>query len=711
MVNVNLKIRETFLKEIESLKKIKSLKGRNWDSIFRSSKYCADGEYKKALIYFLKGYKGLKFSSANLDKATMCSLASGLSFLSGDFDQSFLFLYVALLEDARREEVHYIISALIDIDPTQINPDLLLPIRKRLEKDKNFAAHLVISIIACLRNDLEGMRQGLKRAISLRPNNFYVVYYFAKCYLIRREYENAIELYETLLSLPNQHFLFSKICLERGICYYYLAIDSWRQGDLDRAQRYLLANISRSRVLRSDTENGNKKDLEFKSYFLQNLSEIELESALLREVIFLDVEFEKIFKARTLLDLRIAIIDATFVVGTFSLLPDFLAGKLKMPFGDPNVFFVGFAKRFCFGVLIESMDILFSQKGKESSPSLDLTIFENCKKMLLGLGFQRSKEAFDAIENFALAIRKTDKAKLLSREKELIRMLKPGYILAGELSQFIAEKEYQERSIQEIIRKEFKSGTETMAQKLKSEIRSMHKKSGSFVKSEGIVSLKEKIGYEGEINLKSEDFQYDFLGLEIDYVDREPLVYFKLISSDGKDKKREYRKLIPEFSKSEKNFAILVRLAVAAKFESQLKPFPSWLHINEIKGYRGRCLYTKYQGVEEFRNFLKKCDILNLNNKEKRKLVRTKRWFGVVRLAIPDPNILIEMDRLKNFVSQFGDIKAQNYEKGTERIRKLIKDSRKSYDKFLKIQELKQSGQEAKGELRTSLVNNEGTPS
>jgi hypothetical protein len=192
--------------------------------------------------------------------------------------------------------------------------------------------------------------------------------------------------------------------------------------------------------------------------------------------------------------------------------------------------------------------------------------------------------------------------------------------------------------------------------------------------------------YKERIDLQLEDFRYNLLGLEIDYADKEPLVYFKLFSSKGEVKNK---KLIPEFSKSERSFAFLLRLAVAIKMGGKVdrnhRGFEGWLPIQENGRWgkcTGQCLYTSYQGLEKFRVFLATCDIFGLKEEEKRQLVRTKKGVSVIRLAIPKENIDIKINNLKNFASKFIDAKGENYEKGRNKIYNLIRDSLSHCSKY-----------------------------
>jgi len=189
----------------------------------------------------------------------------------------------------------------------------------------------------------------------------------------------------------------------------------------------------------------------------------------------------------------------------------------------------------------------------------------------------------------------------------------------------------------------------------------------------GEVPPGEKAQYEEPIDLLNERYLYNLLGIEIDYVNREPIVTFKLWS---KARTLKATKTIEEFRTSEKYFALFTRLAIAMKTNER----DGWLQIK-------RDLLYKYQDIDKLRTFLGNCDIFTLTTKQKKKLIRTRKALGGTRLAIPGKvddksNITINIENLQSFKSRFSKSKKNGLKKATERIQKLIHDGCKRYIEF-----------------------------
>jgi len=220
----------------------------------------------------------------------------------------------------------------------------------------------------------------------------------------------------------------------------------------------------------------------------------------------------------------------------------------------------------------------------------------------------------------------------------------------------------------------------------------------------------EKVAYEEEIDLEDENYLYNLLELEICYANDKARIILRLLDKSGSQKAEEE---IEEFGKSERNFAFILRLAVAMMVNEEGNK--GWLHkykdlfIKETKPPRDTEL-------GEFRKFLGNCEIVFLDEiaksrsldkgKIKKSLIRTREYGppASVRLAIP--NIIIAkktIDNLRRFEckiippNRFIKLSRETIRriKGTkempeleqipviEVVETLIRDGCKAYDKYL----------------------------
>lgn len=643
----------------------------------------------KKINLLKKDLERVKDSGQPMLKSALLSILSGYYWENSSYKESFLSLYRALLEAPDFAVPHlflyFILAPKYIYPPIEVKKDKLQHIEKELSRKNNFASHVIVSVIRYLRKDFNSMEKHLSRALDINPKNQYLLYYCARLFSSKGEYRKALNIYKKIyISECEFDFIIFDYFYDNTICSYALALDFWRKGDVDNASEIITDGIEYAHNVKVQLESNKEK---VDKVYIKAVDIIEKRFLLFSEILMLDSQFKKIFESNTYRSLFRSLSEIIEFVRSSSIFSEVLRRKkpkreiLNNPLGIIVVY--GYIKAFCAACLLVSLKSVFPERVRKAQFDIDFTSFGLYKNFLLDSGFIKGKQGLDAVETFVSAMQHAKRKELWVREKELIKLLKPAYVLNGELSRYMAEKESQEnkfRFLKEFIRQEEKRSAGTIIENIKAIIAPLKRKVRITEKPKSIAQ-KKKLEYEEEIDLKDENYQYSLLDVKIDYVNKEPRVYFKLFS---KNKKLKARKHMPEFSKSEKNFALLTRLAVAMKVGEKVKSgytgFDGWLHIGDSKGeHAGWCLYIKHQGIDELRDFLARCDIFNLKKAEKRQLIRTKKEFAKVRLAIPEENIDIKIENLKTFESRFSDVKGKSYRKGVERIHKLIQDALESY--------------------------------
>ncbi len=430
-----------------------------------------------------------------------------------------------------------------------------------------------------------------------------------------------------------------RIWLKENSPTFKCMLNALRNNRADEA-RELCASLTRSiKTERTKTEKSEK-------ILLRMLTVVEINTSAFLELIEFVKKWAILSSTRTFSELNKAI-------GSVSL---FLrkAKVFNKPHSIPayDLSWLSFSKFSVFNFLDYAL----------AFEKLDFGSLEEARKWFRMLGFSKYKQGVDAVENFAVALHECGKRKKLlpAEESRLLGLLRPAYILDGELSSLLAGKQNAETfmiDMRDLVRKEIRDGLRTGRDKIRAE------------KGKETVGLNETT-------------------LEIDYLNEEPIVKINSLT-------------VEEFKAKEIFFARLVRLAVARKVnergrdgriykydevgkKSKLKDFNLY-----IGGFRQKDEEARKKQDErkkrdkelyDLRRFLERCKLRGLNDESKKKLIWSKKQFLEVRLEIPSENIKINIGSLKKFKSHLEDSQKDAYgvlpSKITER---LIKDSCKGY--------------------------------
>lgn len=440
--------------------------------INKALEYFFKEKFDRAAECFEEGFKEIENrGSVELRCALLCLLSDCYSQI-GNYRKSLGFLHNALLEGPDLEGVNSFVSMLLD-RAEKIQRNVASDVIRMLGKENNFASNMIISILNFAKNDFVGMEVYLKKAMEINPDNPYLFYYLAKCYSSKREYRNALALYDKFSDLkPKEKF---ECYFEKSECYYALILDCWRKGDIDNAKKLLEDIIGLSHTLKVRFKSGGFIDKQA----IPLINVLEREYVLFNEIIPLDSRFQKIFECKTLATLASSLLEAFNFMNSLSIFPEILAKKTKSIFEPPIAYIIGVIKGLCIISLFKSLASLFPEKFDKKFLEIDFSKFSEGRKMLLNLRFMKGKQAIDAVENFIFILQHTKPDEISVKENELINLLKPAYVLSGELSRHMAEKEFKEGSFQsfrELIQQETKKSRDVILTSMKTMIGPLKRK-------------------------------------------------------------------------------------------------------------------------------------------------------------------------------------------------------------------------------------------
>lgn len=434
--------------------------------------YYQQGKYDKAIKYLTKGINGINNSRLRFRSFLLCVLSECYK-MKCNFNESFWSLYKALKETPTFIEVHL---CLIDSLKTKaLTPKALfgnrdfVNLEKKLNTENDFASNIIVSVIRALKNDFDGMDEHLRRASEIDPENPYLLYYFGIYHSLNKEYSEALNLYEKFdISSTELDPLLFDYYYFKGPCCYSLALDSWKKGAVEKAQKILSDSIELADNIKVRLDNSKIDKLK---RLIPTLGFLKMKTTLFNEIIFLDSKFQKIFKTETFNDLFSCLLETSYFIEHLPIFLETMKAEGRDALKFSEVFIAGSIQVFCTHYLLGSLKTIFPEEIEERPSSrLNLTEFRYCRDILLELGFIKGKQAIDAIENFISMLLSTKKEEIRSKEKELITLLKPAYVLDGELSQFMAEKQLREgqfQSLRDFIQENTRKSTEIVIATLK----------------------------------------------------------------------------------------------------------------------------------------------------------------------------------------------------------------------------------------------------
>lgn len=396
----------------------------------------------------------------------------------GNYKESLTFLHKAIVNSECSKRCSVMVFDLMNVtlgldESGDRLSKSILSIEQNFQKKGDPASQAIVAVTKCLTGDFSRMEKSLVNALELNPRHPYLVYLLARCKSGKREYEDALGLYEKLHSLRPELTLSFDYLWNRGRSYYFSALNRWREGDITSAETFLLRGIEFAKDRKTTLENTQGVQKHFAPFVDVTLKR---ELTLFHEVVSLDRVLEKLFKSATLFQVGLYAGDAVYFVEHSSVLLKVIESKERSLFQFPLVQIVGHIKAFCAAVVQEAIRGLFPENLKKRALEIDPAEFDGCRKVLMGVGFMRAKQALDGVETFASALirlRGLGLKKAEHEEDELLRLLKPAYVLSDELSQFMAEKEFQEgkvKPLRDMIQQELERGMFSIKEGVKQEL-------------------------------------------------------------------------------------------------------------------------------------------------------------------------------------------------------------------------------------------------
>lgn len=472
--------------EQKSLENSDSQKAKKYNFLIKNAFDCVrDNKFGEAIKNFKK-IVGIENNKSPMIRSFFLSMLAWCYINIRHYKEGFRWLYKSFVESSSNEDSHFILNLLFEAKKTpftvteiKIEKNKLSSIEKAFEKRNDFASHVVLSLINCFDENFDGMERHLTLASKIAPNNPYLFYYRTKCYVLRKEYSVAISLFNEIdITRPEFNDFRFDYFYNMHNCYSFLLLDCFQKDNIDNAKKVLADSIKFTSNIKTELE--DKKIDENLTAMINNF---ERKLVLFDEIINFDAEFKMIPESKTLNDLLGKLLKLSdFLVNNRGIL-DRYSEMLKHQEKDvlDIAVVVGFVKGYCVLSLIKHFEFVFLEDKKNDSlvmRYINPPKFDFCRKQLLHVGFIKGKQGIDAIENFVSVLLSCTKKEAILKEKELILLLKPAYVLDGELSKYLAEREFREdrlKSLEESFQDTQRKNTTMILRAMKSTIRSLKK--------------------------------------------------------------------------------------------------------------------------------------------------------------------------------------------------------------------------------------------